>query len=91
MSTITLYSTAACPFCVAAETLRRRGLSKIQKVRGSIGATFEEMINKTGRRTVPEIFINDHVGGFDDLAIRCSGTIGLIKEAANTFSIPPTR
>lgn len=70
MSTITLYSTAACPFCVAAETLlRRRGLSKIQKVRVDQSAQLlEEMINKTGRRTVPQIFINDHhVGGFDDL------------------------
>ncbi len=70
MSNITLYSTAACPFCVAAETLlRSRGLSAIQKIRVDQSAQLlEEMINKTGRRTVPQIFINDHhVGGFDDL------------------------
>lgn len=70
MSSITLYSTATCPFCIAAETLlRSRGLNAIQKIRVDQSAQLlEDMINKTGRRTVPQIFINDHhVGGFDDL------------------------
>ncbi len=70
MTNVTLYSTGTCPYCVAAETLlKKRGISDIQKIRVDQSAQLlEDMIKKTGRKTVPQIFINGrHVGGFDDL------------------------
>jgi glutaredoxin 3 len=70
MTNVTLYSTATCPFCVAAEALlKKRGITDIQKIRVDQSAQLlEEMIQKTGQRTVPQIYINQqHVGGFDDL------------------------
>ena len=66
-----MYSTGVCPFCVRAERLlTARGVKSIQKLRVDLDpALREEMIRITGRRTVPQIFIDDlHVGGFDDLA-----------------------
>jgi len=68
---VTLYSTAVCPFCVRAEMLlKQRGVSQINKIRiDTDDAQREAMMARTGRRTVPQIFINDqHIGGFDDLA-----------------------
>ncbi|TWO80643.1 glutaredoxin 3 [Denitratisoma oestradiolicum] len=65
-----MYSTAVCPYCVRAEQLlRRKGVSEIEKVRVDLEpARREEMMERTGRRTVPQIFIDDfHVGGCDDL------------------------
>ncbi len=67
---IVMYTTATCPYCHAAERLlHSKGIEQIQFIRVDID--FEkraEMIEKTGRRTVPQIFINNHhVGGFDDL------------------------
>jgi len=67
---ITMYSTAICPFCVRAEQLlRSRGVAEIAKVRVDLEpALRQEMMQKTGRRTVPQIYIGDlHVGGYDDL------------------------
>jgi len=67
---ITMYSTAICPFCVRAEQLlRSRGVAEIAKVRVDLEpARRQEMMQKTGRRTVPQIYIGDlHVGGYDDL------------------------
>ncbi len=66
-----MYSTGVCPFCVMAERLlRARGVAELEKVRVDLDpARREEMMQRTGRRTVPQIFIGDrHVGGFDDLA-----------------------
>jgi glutaredoxin 3 len=66
-----MYSTAVCPYCQRAEMLlKARGVTAIEKVRIDLEpARKDEMIEKTGRRTVPQIFIgNTHVGGFDDLA-----------------------
>jgi glutaredoxin 3 len=66
-----MYSTAVCPYCVMAEKLlRSRGVAEIDKVRIDLDpASREEMMQKTGRRTVPQIYIgNTHVGGFDDLS-----------------------
>jgi glutaredoxin 3 len=66
-----MYSTAVCPYCQRAEMLlKARGVTAIEKVRIDLElARKDEMIEKTGRRTVPQIFIGDtHVGGFDDLA-----------------------
>ena len=70
MTKVTLYSTGTCPYCVAAEgLLKKRGVNDIEKIRvDQSAAAFDEMINRTGRKSVPQIFIGDlHVGGFDDL------------------------
>ena len=67
---VLMYSTAVCPFCVRAEQLlRARGVSEIEKVRVDLDpGRRAEMMEKTSRRTVPQIFIGDfHVGGCDDL------------------------
>ena len=69
MSTITMYSTGTCPYCVQAESLlKRKGLT-VNKIRIDQNASeFDNMIVKTGKRTVPQIFIDDqYVGGFDNL------------------------
>lgn len=66
-----MYSTAVCPYCQRAEMLlRQRGVTQIEKVRIDLDPKQRDaMIARTGRRTVPQIFIGDrHVGGFDDLA-----------------------
>ncbi len=70
MTKVLMYSTAVCPFCVRAEQLlTRKGVSDIDKVRVDLDpARREEMMQKTGRRTVPHIYIGEtHVGGCDDL------------------------
>ncbi len=67
---IIMYTTAVCPYCVRAERLlRARGVTDIAKVRVDLEpARREEMVQKTGRRTVPQIYIGAlHVGGYDDL------------------------
>ncbi len=71
MAKITMYSTAICPYCVAAERLlRSKGVAEIDKIRVDLDpAQRALMMEKTGRRTVPQIYINEtHVGGFDDLS-----------------------
>jgi glutaredoxin 3 len=68
---VVMYSTAVCPYCQRAEQLlRARGVESIEKVRiDQDPAQRQAMIERTGRRTVPQIFIGDqHVGGYDDLA-----------------------
>jgi len=70
MAPILMYATALCPFCVQAERLlRSRGVADIAKVRVDLEpARRQEMMQKTGRRTVPQIYIGEvHVGGYDDL------------------------
>jgi glutaredoxin 3 len=65
-----MYTTAVCPYCIRAEQLlRARGVAEIEKVRIDLDTERRvEMMEKTGRRTVPQIFIGDtHVGGCDDL------------------------
>lgn len=71
MARVLMYSTGVCPYCVMAERLlRSKGVADIEKVRVDLDpARREEMMSRTGRRTVPQIYIGDrHVGGFDDLA-----------------------
>ena len=71
MASVLMYSTAVCPYCLRAEALlKARGVATIEKVRIDLDpARRDEMIERTGRRTVPQIFIGDtHVGGFDDLS-----------------------
>jgi glutaredoxin 3 len=66
-----MYSTAVCPFCLRAEMLlSSKGVTGIEKIRVDLDPRRrEEMMNKTGRRTVPQIYIGDtHVGGFEELA-----------------------
>jgi glutaredoxin 3 len=70
MATITMYSTAVCPYCVRAERLlRAKGVTEIDKIRVDLDATRRvEMVERTGRRTVPQIFIGEtYVGGCDEL------------------------
>ena len=65
-----MYSTAVCPYCVRAEQLlRNRGVVEIEKARVDLDPELRaEMMEKTGRRTVPQIYIGaTHVGGCDDL------------------------
>ena len=67
---VMMYSTAVCPYCVRAEQLlRNRGVTEIEKARVDLNPELRaEMMEKTGRRTVPQIYIGDtHVGGCDDL------------------------
>ncbi len=69
--TVQMYCTAVCPYCVRAEKLlNRKGVKEIEKIRVDLQPELRDaMIELTGRRTVPQIFINGvHVGGFDDLA-----------------------
>lgn len=71
MSRVRMYCTAVCPYCVMAERLlKSRGVTAIEKIRVDLDpGSRAEMVEKTGRRTVPQIFIMDyHVGGYDDLA-----------------------
>jgi glutaredoxin 3 len=65
-----MYSTGACPYCVQAERLlKAKGVSEIETVRVDLDPERrQEMMARTGRRTVPQIYIGDfHVGGYDDL------------------------
>ena len=65
-----MYTTAVCPFCIRAEKLlRARGVAEIEKIRVDLEPERRiEMVERTGRRTVPQIYIGDtHVGGADDL------------------------
>ena len=75
-----IYATAICPFCVQAERLlRAKGVADIAKVRVDLEpARRQEMMQKTGRRTVPQIYIGAlHVGGYDDLvALDRAGKLG---------------
>jgi glutaredoxin 3 len=71
MAKILMYATGSCPYCVMAEKLlRAKGVTDIEKVRVDLDpARREEMMARTGRRTVPQIYIGErHVGGFDELA-----------------------
>lgn len=67
---VLMYSTGVCPYCVMAERLLVAKGVQIEKVRVDLDpARRLEMMEKTGRRTVPQIYIGDtHVGGYDDLA-----------------------
>ncbi|EEO28490.2 glutaredoxin 3 [Oxalobacter paraformigenes] len=68
---VVMYSTAVCPYCrMAEQLLKSRGVTDIEKILIDANENLRaEMIGKTNRRTVPQIFIGDtHVGGFDDLS-----------------------
>ncbi|MBC3932117.1 MULTISPECIES: glutaredoxin 3 [Undibacterium] len=83
---VTMYSTAVCPYCTMAERLlKSKGVDDIEKIRVDLDpAVREAMMQKTGRRTVPQIYIGDtHVGGFDDLSAldRAGKLDGLLNPA----------
>ncbi len=71
MAKVTMYSTAVCPFCQMAERLlSSKGVANIDKIRIDLDpGKRAEMMEKTGRRTVPQIYVGEnYVGGFDDLS-----------------------
>ena len=71
MPHVSMYCTAVCPYCVAAERLlKSKGVTEIEKIRiDQQPARRAEMMERTGRRTVPQIYIGErHIGGFDDLS-----------------------
>lgn len=71
MPKITMYSTQVCPYCNMAERLlQSKGAVITEKILVDLDPSKkEEMMARTGRRTVPQIYIDDlHVGGFDDLS-----------------------
>lgn len=68
---VRMYSTAVCPYCNMAERLlKAKGVDDIEKIRVDLDPALRaQMMEATGRRTVPQIYIGDtHVGGFDDLS-----------------------
>ena len=70
MPQVTMYSTQVCPYCVMAEKLlQRKGVPNLEKILiDRDPAQREVMMTRTGRRTVPQIYIGEtHVGGYDDL------------------------
>ncbi|WP_418319235.1 glutaredoxin 3 [Piscinibacter sakaiensis] len=70
MSPVKIFTTAVCPFCIhAKQLLQQRGVSEMNEIRVDLDPQQRQvMMELTGRRTVPQIFIGDtHVGGCDDL------------------------
>ncbi|MFC6443115.1 MAG: glutaredoxin 3 [Alcaligenaceae bacterium] len=71
MAKVTMYCTQVCPFCTRAEMLlKQRGVTEIEKIFiDRDPAQRDIMMERTQRRTVPQIYIGDqHIGGYDDLA-----------------------
>ncbi|KQZ87792.1 MULTISPECIES: glutaredoxin 3 [unclassified Pseudomonas] len=70
MNTVTLYTTDTCPYCRSAKSLLAGKGATMQEINVQREpGKFEEMLSRSGRRSVPQIFIGDtHIGGFDDLA-----------------------
>jgi len=71
MSAVKMYTTAMCPYCQMAERLlTSKGVPALEKIRVDLEpARRTEMMERTGRRTVPQIYIGEtHVGGYDELA-----------------------
>ncbi len=71
MAAVMMYASGTCPYCVLAERLlAAKGVTEITKIRIDLEPEKRrEMMARTGRRTVPQIYIGDtHVGGYDDLA-----------------------
>lgn len=80
MQAVKMYTTAVCPYCVRAkQILKAKGVEQIEEIRiDTDPAARAHMMEVTGRRTVPQIFIGDtHVGGCDDL-VALDGQGGLL-------------
>ena len=85
MQKVLMYCTAVCPYCVRAEQLlRTKGVQDLEKIRVDLDPDRKvEMMSRTGRRTVPQIYIGDtHVGGCDDLyALNDAGKLDTMLNA----------
>lgn len=71
MAAVKMYSSGVCPYCIMAERLlNSKGVTEITKIRVDLEPVKRtEMMARTGRRTVPQIYIGEtHVGGYDELA-----------------------
>jgi len=83
-----MYLTAGCPYCQAAlRLLEKKGIPGVEKVRVDLEpARREEMTRRSGRQTVPQIWVGErHVGGCDELyALEREGTLDRLLEAAKT-------
>ena len=86
MVSVEMYTTAACPYCVAAKNLLKQKGFDYSEIRvDTDSARREEMLERSGgRRSVPQIFVNGtHIGGFDDLvAADRSGRLAEISAAS---------
>jgi glutaredoxin 3 len=83
MSAITIYTTPTCPYCIAAKALlNEKGAAYNEVNVQNDRATALALAERTGRRTVPQIFIGEtHVGGFDDLnALESAGRLDAMLE-----------
>lgn len=84
---VVMYTTAVCPYCIRAkQLLKARGVVQIDELRVDLDPELRDaMMEKTQRRTVPQIFIGDtHVGGCDDLyALDATGALLPLLEGAN--------
>ncbi|MGR2682081.1 MULTISPECIES: glutaredoxin 3 [Chromobacterium] len=82
MKPVTMYTTAVCPYCIRAkQILAAKGVADIKEIRIDLDPVErDKMMDLTGRRTVPQIFIGDtHVGGCDDLvALNQAGKLELL-------------
>ncbi len=70
MQAVKMYTTAVCPYCIRAkQVLKAKGVEHIEEIRIDLDpAQRDHMMQTTGRRTVPQIYVGDtHVGGCDDL------------------------
>ena len=86
MNKVVMYSTVVCPYCQMAERLlKSRGVDAIEKILiDREPGRREEMMTRTGRRTVPQVYIGEtHVGGYDDLSAldRKGGLMPLLESA----------
>ncbi len=84
MARVVMYCTAICPYCINAERLlHSKGVTGIEKIRIDLLPEQRELMEaRSGRRTVPQIYIDDqHIGGFDDLAAldRAGGLVPLLN------------
>ncbi len=80
MQTVKIYTTGSCPYCIQAKALlKQRGVAELNEIRvDMLPGEREKMMEITGRRTVPQIFIGTtHVGGCDDL-VALDGRGGLL-------------
>ncbi len=87
MNTVRMYTSAVCPYCIRAKALlQKRGVTAIEEIRIDLDpGQRHAMMQATGRRTVPQIFIGDtHVGGCDDLYALDArgGLLPLLRDAA---------
>ncbi len=88
MAKVLMYSTGVCPYCQMAERLlKSKGVVDIEKIRIDLDPDKrDEMMSRTGRRTVPQIYIGEqHIGGFDDLSAldRAGGLNPLLDPPTN--------